>query len=117
MLGDINKARIRTQAVQHGIDFQVDHAGKRLGHSAVYQPPFALPIRRMNIAVGHKAKVRTAWLRFSSFNLEPLEQVYRRTETSKYRYESDGGRLVAELEVNDARLVTDYPGFWRVELV
>ena len=76
-----------------------------------------LPIRRLNIAVGQKAKVRAAWLRFPSFKLEPLEQVYRRTDISKYRYESDDGKFVAELEVNDAGLVTHYPNFWRAEQV
>ena len=74
-----------------------------------------LPIRRLNLAVGREAKVRAAWLRFPSFKLEPLEQLYRRVKTSKYRYENAGGRFSAELEVDKAGLVIDYPNFWRVE--
>jgi hypothetical protein len=74
-----------------------------------------LPIRRLNLAVGQEASVRAAWLRFPSFKLEPLDQIYRRIEISKYRYESAGGRFVAELEVDDVGLVTHYPNFWRVE--
>jgi uncharacterized protein len=74
-----------------------------------------LPIRRLNLVVGHGANVRAAWLRFPSFKLEPLEQVYRRVKTSKYLYESAGGRFVAELEVDKAGLVIHYPNFWRVE--
>jgi hypothetical protein len=74
-----------------------------------------LPIRRLNLAVGHEANVRAAWLRFPSFKLEPLEQVYRRIKTSKYRYENLGTTFVAELEVNRAGLVTHYPNLWRVE--
>jgi hypothetical protein len=74
-----------------------------------------LPIRRLNLAVGQEAGVRAAWLKFPSFNLEPLDQVYRRIETSTYQYESAGGSFVAKLEVNDVGLVTLYPNFWRVE--
>jgi uncharacterized protein len=74
-----------------------------------------LPIRRLNLPVGHEARVRAAWLSFPSFKIEPLEQVYRRIKTSKYRYESEGGRFVTELEVNKAGLVTHYPNFWRAE--
>lgn len=74
-----------------------------------------LPIRRLNLAVGQEANVRAAWLRFPSFTLEPLEQVYRRVKTSKYRYESAGGSFVADLEVDKAGFVTHYPDFWQVE--
>jgi hypothetical protein len=74
-----------------------------------------LPIRRLNLAVGEEEKVRAAWLRFPSFKLEPLEQIYRRVKTSKYRYENAGGSFVADLEVDNAGLVTHYPNFWRVE--
>jgi uncharacterized protein len=74
-----------------------------------------LPIRRLGLAVGGEAKVRAAWLRFPSFALEPLEQYYRRLAPSRYRYESAGGRFVAELDVNAAGLVTLYPGFWQAE--
>ncbi len=74
-----------------------------------------LPIRRLGLAVGGEARVRAAWLRFPSFALEPLEQSYRRLGPSRYRYESAGGRFVAELEVNAAGLVMLYPGFWQAE--
>ena len=75
----------------------------------------ALPIRRLGLAVGQAAEVRAAWLRFPSFALEPLEQVYRRTGDAIYRYESAGGTFVADLEVNAAGLVIHYPGFCRAE--
>jgi hypothetical protein len=74
-----------------------------------------LPIRRLNLDVGQDATVLAAWLRFPSFRLEPLEQTYRRIDKSTYQYESAGGNFIAQLEVNDARLVTHYPNFWRVE--
>ena len=74
-----------------------------------------LPIRRLHLAIGQAAEVRAAWLRFPGFNVELLEQVYRRTGEASYRYESNGGRFVADLEVNRAGLVTHYPNLWEVE--
>ena len=74
-----------------------------------------LPIRRLSLAVGERAEVRAAWLRFPSFQLEPLVQMYERLDHRRYRYESDGGRFVAELEVNSAGLVTVYEDLWRIE--
>ena len=69
-----------------------------------------LPIRRLNLAVGQEAAVRAAWLRFPTFVLEPLEQTYRRIDAATYRYASAGGRFTADLTVNEAGLVTVYPG-------
>ena len=74
-----------------------------------------LPIRRLNLAVGQEAAVRAAWLRFPSFTLEPLEQLYRRVDATTYRYESAGGRFVANLQVNAEGFVTYYPKFWQAE--
>ena len=74
-----------------------------------------LPIRRLDLAVGQEAKVQAAWLRFPSFTLEPLDQLYRRIDLETYVYESAGGEFVRRLRVNVAGLVTHYPAFWQVE--
>lgn len=74
-----------------------------------------LPIRRLGLAVGQEAEVKAAWLRFPSFTLEALKQLYRRIDVATYRYESAGGRFVTELQVNEVGLVTRYPNFWQVE--
>ena len=74
-----------------------------------------LPIRRLELAVGGSADVRAAWLRFPSFELEPLPQQYRRLGETAYRYESAGGQFVADLKVNRSGFVVDYPGMWRCE--
>lgn len=74
-----------------------------------------LPIRRLGLAVGQEVRVRAAWLRFPSFTLEPLEQLYRRADAATYRYESAGGRFVAELTTNPAGFVTLYPGLCQAE--
>ncbi|MBO0722339.1 MAG: putative glycolipid-binding domain-containing protein [Blastocatellia bacterium] len=74
-----------------------------------------LPLRRLDLKIGQEAVVRAAWLRFPGFTLEPLEQLYRRTNQNSYRYESGGGRFFADLEVNDAGFVTHYPSFFQEE--
>jgi hypothetical protein len=75
----------------------------------------SLPIRRLNIAVGKEAGVKAAWLRFPSFQLEPLEQIYTRVSETTYRYESGGGSFISELDVNEAGLVTNYPDYFEIE--
>ena len=74
-----------------------------------------LPIRRLALSIGQESGVRAAWLRFPGFELEPLEQLYRRIDESTYRYESAGGSFVRDLQVNGAGFVTDYPHIWKVE--
>ncbi len=74
-----------------------------------------LPIRRLNLGIGEQAPVRAAWLRFPSLALEPLDQLYRRTGVTTYWYESAGGTFTAELRVNEAGFVTDYPNIWAHE--
>ena len=74
-----------------------------------------LPIRRLNLEIGQPAEVKAAWLRFPSFELEPLSQIYSRLDEFTYRYSSNGGKFVRDLKVNELGLVTDYPGLWQVE--
>jgi hypothetical protein len=74
-----------------------------------------LPIRRLQLAVGEEASVSAAWLRFSSFALERLDQAYRRESADRYRYSSAGGAFVAALVVNEAGLPLEYAGIWKVE--
>ena len=74
-----------------------------------------LPIRRLGLAVGESADVNAAWLRFPSFNLERLSQQYRRLDETTYRYESAGGKFVAELKVGPAGFIVDYPDLWQAE--
>jgi uncharacterized protein len=74
-----------------------------------------LPIRRLGLAVGEEATVRAAWLRFPSFDLEPLDQMYRRTGVDAYRYTSGGGRFSADLRVGPGGFLTHYPGGWETE--
>lgn len=74
-----------------------------------------LPIRRLNLAIGQKADVRAAWLRFPSFLLEPLDQSYERTGERTYRYESAGGSFVADLDVAETGLPIRYGNLWTAD--
>src|SRR5512145_2618311 len=72
-----------------------------------------LPIRRLAPAVGAGTGVlHMAWIRFPALTIEVLPQEYRRLSERRYLYESDGGSFQAEIEVDDAGLVTRYQGLW-----
>jgi hypothetical protein len=74
-----------------------------------------LPIRRLGLRIGQRAEVRAAWVRFPELTLEVLEQVYTRTGTASYLYESARGAFRRELAVDADGFVLEYPDFWRVE--
>jgi uncharacterized protein len=63
-----------------------------------------LPIRR-----GAEGDVRAAWLRFPSFELQPLDQSYHRIDENVFRYASATG-FTADIEVNGEGLPLRYPG-------
>jgi hypothetical protein len=71
-----------------------------------------LPIRRLGLALGGRAAVRAAWVRFPGFNVEVLEQQYTRLAVDRYLYESAGGTFRRELTVDKRGFVLEYPGFW-----
>lgn len=75
-----------------------------------------LPIRRLDLEIGQQAEVKAAWLRFPSFELESLAQVYTRLDEFTYRYSSGDGSFVRDLTVNEVGFVTDYPGLWQKNL-
>ena len=74
----------------------------------------SLPIRRLRLAIGASALVRSAWLRFPELRLEPLEQVYAREAEDRYRYEAvvDGEPFTATLDVDAFGSVIRYEGLW-----
>jgi hypothetical protein len=65
-----------------------------------------LPIRRKAI------DVRAAWLRFPSFELEPLEQRYTPLAADRVRYESFTTNFTAELRISPNGMVLDYENIW-----
>ncbi len=69
-----------------------------------------LPLRRLELSVGESHEVTAAWVKFPELDLEPLPQRYTRTGETRYRYESGTAfaDFSAELEVDDAALITKY---------
>jgi uncharacterized protein len=76
-----------------------------------------LPIRRLNLAVGHSAAVRSAWLRFPELRLEPLEQTYTREAPRVFRYRAlvDEELFTARLDTDEFGRVRHYENLWEVE--
>ena len=77
-----------------------------------------LPIRRLALAVGESAPVRSAWLRFPELRLEPLEQTYTREAEQTFRYRAlvDGEPFVARVDTDVFGRVVRYEGLWEMEL-
>jgi hypothetical protein len=71
-----------------------------------------LPIRRLTLDVGGEASTDAVWVQFPSLSLGQLAQRYTRTADRRYRYESDGGSFVADLDVDAQGLVVRYGDVW-----
>jgi len=73
-----------------------------------------LPIRRLDLAVGERADVRTAWVRFPKLRVEALEQSYQREAARVFRYDAlvDGERFQARLDTDAFGRVLLYEGLW-----
>jgi hypothetical protein len=76
-----------------------------------------LPIRRLDLAVGERADVRTAWVRFPELRVEALEQSYQRDAARVFRYDAlaDGERFQARLDTDEFGRVLRYEGLWEAE--
>jgi uncharacterized protein len=75
-----------------------------------------LPIRRLDLAIGASADVRSAWLLIDPQpRLEALHQRYARVDERTYAYESPSQGFAGTIRVNDAGLVEHYSGLWAVE--
>jgi hypothetical protein len=69
-----------------------------------------LPIRRLNLAIGTKASMTAAWIRFPTLEVQRLDQSYERLAEHRYRYQS--GQFSADLEVDDEGWVLRYGNNW-----
>ena len=70
-----------------------------------------LPIRRLELQVGHSETVTAAWVKVPELTVQALSQRYTRLTKNSYRYESSTG-FSTEILVDDLGLVTTYPGGW-----
>jgi uncharacterized protein len=73
-----------------------------------------LPIRRLDLRVGERAEVRTAWVRFPELRIEALEQSYQRDAACVFQYDAlvDGERFRARLDTDEFGRVLRYEGLW-----
>lgn len=77
-----------------------------------------LALRRLALAPGQAAELRSAWLEWPEIRLSLLVQRYACHSSTEYGYEAElpGGRLVRSvLRVQPQGWVLDYPGLWQVE--
>jgi hypothetical protein len=77
-----------------------------------------MPLRRLDLAVGQAAEVRSAWLEWPASILTPLTQRYTRRSATEYDYEADlpgGSSFVGVLRVEPGGWVLDYAGLWQAE--
>lgn len=77
-----------------------------------------LPLRRLSLATGQSAEVRSAWLESPGGSLAPLVQRYHRATPSEYVYEADlpgGAQFGGKLRVTPGGWVLDYADLWRAE--
>ena len=76
-----------------------------------------LPIRRLNLAVGGRADIRTVWMRVPELRVDALEQSYWREADRVFRYAAlvDGKPFQARLDTDAFGRVLLYEGLWEAE--
>jgi len=77
-----------------------------------------LPIRRLGLRAGQAAEIAVAYVSIPDLQVSRAEQIYTCLEDSAegglVRYESMTTGFKADLKVDGDRLVTDYPGIFRL---
>ena len=71
-----------------------------------------LPIRRLNLAIGSRAAITTAYIACPSFRVISDPQAYTRTSVNTYLYESLDGDFRRQITVDPDAFVIDYPGLY-----
>ena len=76
-----------------------------------------LAIRRLSLARGATAPVRSVWLRFPELRIELLDQTYTREDDQRFRYHAsvDGAPFTAQLDTDRFGRVLHYSGLWEAE--
>ncbi|MCM3923298.1 putative glycolipid-binding domain-containing protein [Frankia sp. AiPs1] len=74
----------------------------------------ALPVRRLDLAVGRRADAPAAYVRAVDLSVHRLEQTYTRVaddgSCQRYDYTAPAFAFACQLTYDDAALVVDYPG-------
>jgi uncharacterized protein len=82
----------------------------------IWPTPFtnSFPIRRAPMAVGERRQFRMAWIFAPDLTFQSQPQAYTRLAEQLYLFENlDGSDFQAELTVDEAGIVLDYPDFFR----
>lgn len=73
----------------------------------------SLPIRRLNFEPDRPQTIRAAYIRLPDLTVEPAAQDYTKLGPNRFRYRSLSSGFTAELTVDEAGIVVDYPPIWR----
>ena len=74
------------------------------------------PIRRLRLAIGQRAEVTAAWVRFPALDVVPLRQIYRRVGVDTYEYEAPELPFAAVLRCDEDGVVRRYGDLWTESL-
>jgi hypothetical protein len=72
----------------------------------------ALPINRLNLAVGKSAEIRVAWIRLPALAVVAARQRYDRLSENTYRYTSVNSGFQADIEIDKYGLPVRYGNIW-----
>jgi hypothetical protein len=72
----------------------------------------ALPVNRLNLAIGESSEIQAAWIRVPSLAIVPARQRYERLSENVYRYTSIASGFQAEIEVDHFGLPIRYGNLW-----
>ena len=72
----------------------------------------ALPINRLQLAVGEKAEITAAWVLFPGLEVVPARQTYERRADRIYRYANPDSDFRADVEVDEFGLPIRYQDIW-----
>ena len=125
----LNQALVEIIGEQRKVELLSDGRGKWTGASGQALPnldgaidvdisatPFTntLPIRRLQLAPGDSAEIRTAYIHLPDLEIVRDPQRYTCLEPlRRYRYESLDSDFVREIEVDADGLVVTYPGLFK----
>jgi hypothetical protein len=72
----------------------------------------ALPIKRLNLAVGESSEIQVAWIRVPSLAVVRAGQRYERLSPDTYRYTSLESGFQADIQVDASGLPIRYGNIW-----
>lgn len=72
----------------------------------------SLPINRLRLSVGEERQIQVLYIDLLENSITPVRQKYKRLAASTYHYENVPNDFEADIEVDTAGLVIDYPALF-----